>query len=342
MAHIDVFTPDAFNMLEMSAAISKRPYLPSFLGDLGMFTVKRLRTQVATFEQKAGTLNLIQTSARGAPLTPRTRDARTLRYLAAPRIAKADTINASELANLRAFGTESELSVVQTEVNERMENLRRDIALTWENMRLGAVQGIVTDADASTLYNLFTLFDVSQPSEVDFDLDNASPADGVLRTACTGILRSMQRAAADAWIEGTTYAYGLCGDTFFDQFIAHKEYRAWQLNHPPAVNLAAPTAFREIDFAGIRFRNYRGTDDTSTVAIGATKCKFFPVAGGPDLWQAIFTPGEFLDTINLPGQELYALTIPDRDRNAHVAIEMYSYPLFVCTRPLTLLRAKNT
>ena len=35
------------------------------------------------------------------------------------------------------------------------------------------------------------------------------------------------------------------------------------------------------------------------------------------------------------------MTIPDRDRNASVRIELYSYPLFICTRPEMLQRAKK-
>jgi hypothetical protein len=50
----------------------------------------------------------------------------------------------------------------------------------------------------------------------------------------------------------------------------------------------------------------------------------------------------FSPTINQPGQPLYALTIPDRDREAWVKLEVYSYPLFICTRPASLGRARNT
>ncbi len=346
MAHMDIFNADAFQTMELTAAVNKRPHLPSFLGSLGLFTPKPIRAKTATFEQKDGRLNLVQTSPRGAPLQPRTRDPRSLRYLEAPRIATCSTITASELAGLRAFGSESELVAVQAEVNTRLEELRSDVALTWENMRLGAVQGIVKDADGSTLYDLYSLFGVNQPEEVDFDLDNASPASGALRTKCTGVIRAAQRAAGDAWIEGQTFLYGLADDTFFDQFVAHPEYRAWQAATPAAAMLAGPTAFREIEFGGIRIRNYRGTDSATPagkeVKVPTGTCKFFPVNAAPDLWQVVLTPGEFFDTINLPGQELYALVIPDRDRNAWAQVEMYSYPLFVNTRPLCLQRGRNT
>lgn len=265
-----------------------------------------------------------------------------MRSLHAPRIAKQDTITASELANVRAFGTESELAQVQTEVADRLRNLRADVALTWENMRLGAVQGIVKDADGTDLYNLYTLFDVTQPTEVDFDLDNASPTAGALRKKCAETVRASRRACANAWVPGRSYVMGLCDDTFWDQLIAHTEVRATYLNQVAAAELRGDSHTGELEFGGIRFKHYLGTDDNSTVKVPTGTCKFFPVDVAGDFWQVVLTPGEFFDTINLPGQELYALTIPDRDRNAFVQLEVYSYPLFVCTRPLALQRARNT
>lgn len=346
MAHIDIFNNDAFSLVEMSAAVEKMPRIPTLLGDMGLFTPKPISTSIASFEQNAGTLGLIQTSPRGAPLPARARDARTLRHLMAPRIAKQDTITAAELANQRAFGSNSELTVVQMDINRRAQALTFDVQLTWEHMRLGAIQGIVLDADASTtLYNLYTLFDVTQPDEVDFDLDNASPAAGALRKKCSEMVRAVRNAAQNAWINGRTKVVGLCDDVFWDQLIAHPEVRATYLNQVAAAELRGDASTGTLDFGGILFVHYEGTDgsaQTAAVKVPEGKCKFFPRDAAPDLYQAILTPGEFFPVINQPGQALYALTIPDMERQAFVQLEVYSYPLFVNTRPLTLRRGKNT
>jgi hypothetical protein len=55
-----------------------------------------------------------------------------------------------------------------------------------------------------------------------------------------------------------------------------------------------------------------------------------------------FSPGEFLPFVGQPGQDVYAMVVIDKDRQAWARPEIYSYPLFICTRPGMLQRAKRT
>ena len=346
MAHMDVFRQRPFHMVELSAAVQRAPFKPNFLGSLNIFTPKRVRTPIVSVEDKGGVLSLIQTSERGAPLSEGDREKRNIRDFRTVRVARGHTLYAHEIEGIRAFGTDSELQSVQNEVAEIMDGatgLRAAVELTHENMRLGAIQGIVLDADGSVIRNWFTEFGISQPAEVDFDLDNASPASGAVRKACNGIVRGMQRAAQGAWVPGQTYAVGLCGDAFWDDLTAHPEVRATFLNQQEASDLRnnVGRAFSSFMYGDILFVNYRGTDDNSTVAVSADKCKFFP-AGAPGAFVSAFSPAEFLPFVNTPGQDVYAIVVEDRDRQAWVRPELYSYPLFMCTRPGMLLRAKRT
>jgi hypothetical protein len=346
MAHMDVFRQRPFNMIELSAAVQSAPYVPNFLGGLNIFTPKRVRTPTVSVEDKGGVLALIQTSERGAPLAEGEREKRNIRDFRTSRIAKGHTLYAHEIDGIRAFGTDSELQMVQNEVAEILNGttgLRSAVELTHENMRLGAISGIVLDADGTTIYNWFTEFGISQPTEVDFDLDNASPASGAVRKKCNAIERDMQRAAQGAWVNGQTYAMGLCGDGFWDDLTAHPEVRQTYLNQQEASDLRnnVGRAFGSLNYGGITFVNYRGTDDNSTVAVGTDKCKFFPV-NAPGAFVSAFSPAEFLPFVNTPGQDVYAIVVEDKDRQAWVRPEIYSYPLMMCTRPAMLLRAKRT
>jgi hypothetical protein len=341
MATIDIFSQDAFGVVEMSNALVKTPYKPQRLGQLGIFTPKPIRTARFSIEKTDGKLQLVPTSLRGAPMPQRQRDGRDIRDFRTVRIAKADALTADEIQGIRAFGSESELMQVQAEVMARMAALRDDIDLTMEFHRLGAVQGIVLDADGTTvIYNWFTEWGVAAPSEVDFTL--GTYGDGSIRTKCTQIIRAMQRASKGAWTPGT-HVHALVGDTFFDKLVANKEVRETYLNQVGAAELR--TGFenpgsRVVTYGGITFENYVGTDDNSTVAIPLTKAKFFPV-GARGVFEVAFSPGESFEHVNTPGQPFYARTIPDRDRNSKVEIEVASYPMHYCTRP-EMLQAGTT
>jgi hypothetical protein len=343
MATLDIFKQDAFKLQSMLRAIDAVDYQPQRLGELGIFTPNPVRTETVSIEKRDGTLSLIQTSARGAPIKQRTTEKRNIRDFRTVRIAESDTIMASELANIRAFGTESELMQVQAEVARRLMGpvgLESKVELTLENMRLGAIHGIVKDADGSTIYDWFDELGVSQATEIDFDLDNTSPASGAVRKKCNEVVRAMMKAAKGVWTPGTR-VHALCGDAFWDDLTAHSEVRQTYLNTQEAADLRSGNAYETFNYGGITFENYRGTDDGTTVAVHTDKARFFPV-NAPGAFLEVFSPGEQFAHIGQLGERLYPLIVPDRDRDMYADIEVYSYPLHVCTRPLMLQRAKRT
>ena len=336
----------AFSMTSLSAAIQKAPFVPQLLGQMSIFTPERSRTTTIAVEEKGGVLSLIKSSQRGAPLEEGGNEKRTMKYFETTRIARGKTLYAHELQNIRAFGETSELQAVQNELASIMDGktgLRAAVELTHENMRLGAVQGKVMDADGSTvLFDWYGQFGISQPSEINFDLGNATAEGGEIRKKCNEVIRSMMRASHGAWLPGQTYAVGLCGDSFFDDLVGNAETRSTYLNQQEASDLRNDVgqAFGSFRYGNILFINYRGTDDKTTVAIGADKCQFFPV-GAPDAFKVGFSPAEFLPFVNTPGQDVYAMVVVDKDRQAWARPEVYSYPLFMCTRPGMLQRGKR-
>jgi hypothetical protein len=343
MTTMDIFNQDAFTMVSLTGAISRTPYQPQRLGQMNLFMPMPVRTVTVAVEAVDGKLSVIQTSQRGAPLAQRTTEKRTIRDFRTARIAKGDRIMADEIQGIRAFGSETEVMQVQAEVARRLDGpvgIRRDVELTWENMRLGAIQGVVLDADGSTIYDWFAEWGISAPAEIDFDLDNASPASGALRKKCTQVIRAVQRGAKGAFTQGSR-VHAMVGDNFWDDLVAHPEVRATLLATPAAMKLSEDVTWQLLDFGGIVWENYRGTDDASTVAIGTDKAKFFP-ENAPGVFGHVMSPAETFDYVNTPGLAEYAMIVPDRDRNSFVDVEVYSYPLFICMRPETLQSARRT
>lgn len=340
MPILDVFNSDAFTAVSLSAAVEKIDYVPGLLGQIpGLFEPVPVSTTSVWIEERSTGATVLQTTPRGAPPHQTSGDIRKARNFLTTRIADASRIWARELQDIRAMGSENMMKNLAMEVARRQFKMKRNMDITLENMRLGAVQGVLTDADATTIYSWDTEFSQTIPAEVDFDLDNASPASGILAQRCTTAKRSIVRGLKGGVVQDII---ALCGDTFWDQLIAHPEIRATYLNQPDAGILRLDTAWETRRYCGITFINYRGTDDGSTVAIGATKAKFFPVVAGQSIFQWVQAPGESFADVNQPGQGFYSMLVADLERDAWIDVEMYSYPLLVCLMPGALYRAKNT
>jgi hypothetical protein len=337
---LDIFNQDAFSAISLSAAVDKIDYVPNFLDSMpGLFEQDSVRTEQIWIEERSTGAVVLQTSPRGTPPKNEGMDIRKARSFRTVRIADASRVLPSELQNIRAFGTADQLMSLQIEISRRQQKIKRNMALTWENLKLGAVQGSALDADGSTIYNWATEFSQSIPAEINFDLENASPASGAVRKLCTEVVRSIRRGLKG---KPMSRIVGICGDAFWDDFTAHKEVRETYKNWAAAADLrndvgAAWSGFR---YGEINFFNYRGTDDNSTVAVPNTKCKFFPVGSGIFRWA--MSPGESFEFVNTPGQLVYSRIVLDKDRNSWADVEEYSYPLPICTMPQALAAGKNT
>lgn len=335
MATLDIFKDDAFGLIAMTDAVNKMPFKPSMLGSMGLFMPKPITTTSVAVERKQGSLNIIQTSERGAPLSFGSEDRRDVRDFRTSRVAEGRRITTAEIQNVRAFGSETELVTIASKVAEKQDDLINDAELTFERHRLGAINGIVLDKDGSTIYNWFTEWGISQPAEITFSNTAVTSAGGMRAFVRKNILRPMVRSLGAEQPGAEVVA--LVGDDFYDWFTSHPDVEKTFLNWTAAAELRTAAAFEEFSFAGVRWINYRGTDDNSTVAVPPTKARFF-MRGVRGLFQVAYSPGEMMEVANTSGRPFYSLIVPDRDRNMFVNVELYSYPLHLCTRPETLLR----
>lgn len=336
MASMNIFNDDAFSMVELSTAVKDIEYVPQLLGSLGIFEEKGIYTRKLAIEKKGQSLSLIEASPDGAAPRQNTKELANIRDFRTVRLADSFTLYASEVAGMRAFGTESELQVVQTEYAERMSDVRGNMDLTHEYHRLGALQGVLLDADGSSvIYNYFDEFGITEEAAIDFGLDSETTD---IRGKCHEVTRAMARSAKGAFTTRTT-VHALAGDEFFDSLVNHpkvvRTYEGWAAS----ADLRQNVAFQAFPFGGVVWHNYRGTDDASTVAIGADEAKFFPV-GASDVFKKFMSPAdEFMPFVNTKGQDVYAMNIIDKDREAWTKGELYSYPLYMCVKPQVLRKA---
>ena len=332
MLSMNAFNNKAFSMTSLTAAVNQVAYVPNLLGSLNIFEPVPVYTRTVAVERKEQGLALIPTSPLGAPPRETDRDGRTIRDLRTTRLADSFTMYAYEVEGIRAFGTESEFEALETEYAGRMATVRGNMELTHEFHRLGALQGKLLDADGITvIYDYFDEFGIAEPAAIDFELDNENTD---VRGKCQIVVRATARAAKGNFTPATQ-VHAIASDEFYDKLIAHPKVVATYQNWMAAEALREKTAFESFYFGGITFHNYRGTDDTSTVAVPAGQAKFFPV-GARDVFKKAMAPAEFGPYVNTRGQDTYAINVIDRDREAWTKGELYSYPLYLCTLPEVL------
>jgi hypothetical protein len=337
---LDVFNSDAFSVTNLTDAINKVKFVPGRIGQLGLFQPSSVTTTTVAIEEKDGVLALVSPSARGAPGGTLTKTRRTLRNLTVPHFEIEDSIMAEEVQGVRAWGSETEVETVAGKVMERGSIHSQSFAATQEYSRIGAVKGIVTYADTSTL-NLYAEFGVSQISEIDFDLDNTAPVDGALRRECAEVLRTVAGV-----LEGIPFSglHAFCGDAFFDDLIAHPEVRATYLQYQAAAELRqgyvqAGMSYGAFAFGGIMWENYRGSVG-STTFVNTDKCHIFPT-GVPGFFRSYYAPADYIETVNTPGQRLYMKQyVMPNGKGVHLDTQMNA--LDICTRPRALIPGRRT
>ena len=339
---LDIFNSNAFGIVPLTDAINKLKFVPGRIGSMGLFNESGVATTSVAIEEKDGLLSLIPPTARGGPGTTLDKNGRTLRSLRIPHFEINDAIMAEEVQGVRAWGSETDVEMVMAKVAERGLLHSNSLESTNEYSRIGAIKGIVTYSGGTTL-NLYDEFDVDQAAERDWDLDNASPASGILRKTCAAVVRQIATA-----LDGVSFSgvYAMCGDAFFDDLIAHTEVRASYLQQQEASQLrggyidgGASGSYGAFTFGGITFENYRGYVG-ATSFINTDKCHVFPT-GVPSLFRTYWAPADYIETVNTNGQRLYTkqYRMPN-DKGVHLDTQMNA--LNICTRPNVLLQGKRT
>lgn len=338
---LDIFNNDAFSVTRLTDAINELKFKPGRIGELGLFDETPVDTTTIAVEKKGDILVLVSPTPRGAPGQTADKARGDLRPFIIPHFEINDAIYADEVQNVRAFGSETALETVVAKVAGRNQMHVNSMGVTQEYARMGAVQGIVTYADGSTL-DLFASMSVSQDAEWDFDLDNMSPASGALRKKCAAVVRKIQDNLGGIPFDGV---WAFCGDNFFDDLIAHPEVRETFKNWPEAQILrdgyvgTKRGSYSMFEFGGIVFENYRGAVG-STSFINTDKCHLFPT-GVPQLFRTAYAPADYEETVNTMGKRLYSKQYPmDNGKGRNLDVQMNN--LEFCQRPKVLQKGKRT
>jgi hypothetical protein len=341
---LDVFKADGFSVTNLSLAIAEMDFVPSKVTDMGLFRTEGVTTTTVQVEKRRDGLFLVPSSARGGPGYAINQDRRSLRTFTVPHFQLDDAIQADEVQNIRAFGTDSELETVQARLNQKLMRGARSIDATIEFQRVKAIQGQLVDVrpngtgnvagtitnnyTTETLYDYYTEFGYTQRT-FDFPFSNAGLK--VIQK-----LTEMRKALQDELgMAPMQRLYVLCGSDWFDALVSHASITAAYSNYwggPRMVNdpLTQDLWYAEFVHAGIVFVVYYGQVGNQPF-VPVDQAFAFPL-GVPDMFVSYFAPADYVETVNTEGMPRYAKQYETLNGKA-IQIEMQTNHLALLTRP---------
>ena len=333
---LNPFSSDAFDMVALTAAINKIPNQYGRLEQLSLMPPMGVRTRTIIVEEMSGVLNLLPTQPVGSPGTVGTMGKRKVRSFVIPHIPHDDAVLPEEVQGIRAFGSENEMEALASLMAQKLQNMRNKHAITLEHLRMGALKGVILDADASTLYDLYSEFGITA-KVVNFALTTASTE---VLTKCLEVKRHIEDNLRGEFMAGF---YCLCSPGFFDALTTHAKvkeaYARWQQGQ-----ILFSDNRTNFSFGGIIFEEYRGqaTDPAGNVRkfIADDEAHFFPL-GTATTFRTYFAPADFNETANTLGLPLYAKQEP-RKFGRGTDIHTQSNPLPICLRPEVLVKGTKT
>lgn len=338
---LDIFNSDGFSITALTAAVTKVPYKPARLGELGLFDEKPISTTSVAIEQQDGQLSLIGDSPRGSAGDLIVDKKRSLVSFTARHLARNAKVMADEVQGVRAFGSENAMLSVEQKRDEKLAILRAMHEVTWEYHRVGALTGSVLDADGSTvLLDVHAAFGVSQQVS-DFALTNASLD---VREQCELVADKI-----DEELGGSTYerVHVFCGGTFYDTLIKHAYVSAVLKASGAAAALTLLQDLRKgfsigpLTFERAKRWKVKNPATGALIDMINTDVAYaFPVGAmtpeGP-LFIGRFAPQPYFDTVNRLNPPLVVKAELD-PKQRFIDLEGVSCPLYLNTRPRAVIK----
>ena len=332
MAMLNPFSNDAFGTVALTASINVLPNRYGMLQDMNLMPTRAVRLRQIAVEENNGVLSLLPTATVGAQGTVGVRGKRKVRSFIIPHIPHDDVILPAEVQGIRMFGSEGDLVALSDVMAMHLQSMRGKHAITLEWLRMGALKGIILDADGSILYNLYTEFGIT-PKTINFELDNEATD---VKAKCLELKRYIEDNLLGEFM---TEVVVLVSAEFFDALTGHAKveaaYERWQLGEALRADMR-----KGFVFGGITFREYRGqaTDPDGVVRrfIEAGEGHAFPL-GTTQTFGTYFAPADFNESVNTMGQEIYAKQEP-RKFERGTDLHTQSNPLPMCHRPGVLVK----
>lgn len=317
---MDIFR-DYFTRENLVRALTKAPYTPGRLGELGLFeSVPLTSTTFAVEEQTTDAGRVMTPIARGAPRQNTGLDKRRVHTFTTASYGDQGAVMADEVLNSRGAGVQGQAEVIEDRRNRLVAKLRRSIDLTHESLRMTRLLS---------------------PGSAEF---GSAPAPAVIavQTAGTKVRQEIFNkiiVPIENALDGLEFTgvHVFCSDGYWSDLIENEQIRQTYLNWTAAAELRGETR-QSFSYGGVTWERYRGT---AAVKITDNEAVAFPLGTSGVFWQA-FAPNDTLESVGTGalGQPYYMGSKPilDSQGTKGMEVSVQSHPVMVCGRPGVIRR----
>jgi hypothetical protein len=320
---------DLFLATTLTAAINKLPYATYKIRDLGIFAESGIRTTTVTVEESQGRLHLVPNRSRNDTPEPVRRNSRTRRTFECFHLPESGVILPEDIQSLTPFGedmTGSQLDSQARVINDRLQTMRDSIEITREWQRVGAIGGLILDADGSTIYDLYDEFGVTKKTVTITFSNNATN----VRNKVVEGKRHAEQKLVGAAVTGWACA---ASKEFMDALTSHPKVEAAYASWQAAQDRLGGDVRNDFTFGGVRFFELDVTLSGQRF-IPQGKARLVPLGSG--VFQMHNAPANYNETVNTVGLPYYSKGEP-RKLGKGWDLEVQANPLALCLYPEALV-----
>lgn len=316
--------------------INEVPRTPTRIGDMNLFESAGMMTDLLEVGINELTLTLVPAVPRGSPSQPKKLELGQLTHFKATHLPQRSTVMADELLYIRGragSNVEAFTGGVQSKINALQVVHKRDLDYTIEYHRLGAIKGLILNADGSTILDIYEKFGVTQQTQ--------AMALGTAGTKVRQLILAVKRKVEDA-LGGIAYdrIHVFCSPEFMDKLISHPDVeKAYErFENGAALRDDSRKGFT-FGSTGVTFEEVNGSIG-GAVAIPANEAIAFPI-GVPNMFITRYAPADTIDAIGaenpINGLPYYSDTF-ELDHKKGIELLSQSNPLNLNTRPRAVIR----
>jgi hypothetical protein len=335
---VNILERNYFSVAEQTARMRRIKNNPRLISKSGLFASKYIKTIVFDIQLDEIKQQIVLATARGAAgnttqYNPsKSRQLRTLYYPVEDQILADDIYTTGHLATGNDIAT---MATIQQLLTEKQQQALRNFDATWEWQRVCALQGIVKNipdiskgqTDTSVLYSLWDMFGITEQN-IDFEFYNPNlPVEAI----CASVHDYLDN---NGGVERTeTLAF--CSPEFYDALVTHPVVRAaYQRKQEGQFLWEYQRQFVYQDIKWIRYGGY-AYPGAPWIPSGTVR---FALSGIPDLYQTVFSPADFVESVGKPGQEFYFMNWARNDSRGINTLAVTT-ATSLCTMPQLLLKA---